>query len=187
MDKFSVTLGVINGVCVWNHKIFEDTRGKLSKTYVAQSEEFGNLSFQTVEHFFTFSNLNVFRGLHLQSGAHPSNKIVSFVSGSATDFLLDLRFNSATFGVLQIEKLEEHRPKSIFIPEGVAHGYVSNSNDTVISYRYDAAFCQQCDSGINPIVVSRFIEVDFSALILSPRDRNLTVEIEEAVHNRVHT
>ena len=177
----------MNGVHVWQHKVFEDARGKLSKVYVFDSEELGNIHFQTFEHFFTFSKMNVFRGMHLQSGEHPSNKIVSLVSGSAIDFLLDLRLNSRTFGFLQIEKLEEKTPKSIFIPKGVAHGYVSNSNNTIISYRYDVAFCQKCDSGINPSIIGDFINLDFSALILSSRDRELTVEIDKAVHNRAHT
>ena len=187
MNELSVTLGVVNDVCVWKHKIFEDARGKLSKAYVSNSEEFGGKSFETFEHFFTFSKLNVFRGMHLQSGEHPSNKIVSLVSGSATDFLLDLRLNSSTFGFLQIEKLEEKTPKSIYIPKGVAHGYVSNSYNTIISYRYDVAFCQQCDSGLNPIIISSFLEMDFGDLILSPRDNDLTLEIERVIHSRVHT
>ena len=187
MNEFGFTLGYVNGVSVWQHKIFEDTRGKLSKAYVSNSEEFGNITFQTFEHFFTFSKLSVFRGMHLQCGEHPSNKIVSLVSGSATDFLLDLRSDSTTFGFLQIEKLEEQTPKSIFIPHGVAHGYISNSNNTIISYRYDVAFCQQCDSGINPITISRFLNLDFGSLILSSRDSELTLEIEKAMHNRVHT
>ena len=187
MNEFSPTLGIVNGVSVWRHKIFEDARGKLSKTYVSNSEEFGNITFETFEHFFTFSKLNVFRGMHLQGGEHPSNKLVSLVSGSATDFLLDLRADSSTFGFLQIESLEEQTPKSIFIPKGVAHGYVSNSNNTIISYRYDIAFCQQCDSGINPIIISSFLDLDFGALILSPRDSELTVELEKVVHNRAHT
>jgi len=186
MTNLVVTPGAVNGVHVWQHKIFEDARGQLSKVYVSNSEEFGNLSFRTIEHFFTFSKKNVFRGMHLQSGEHPSNKIVSLVSGSATDFLLDLRTHSSTFGFLQIENLNESIPKSIYIPAGIAHGYISNSNNTIISYRYDVKFCHDCDSGINSSVVSNFFDYSLDELIISSRDRELTVEIEEAIHNRVH-
>jgi dTDP-4-dehydrorhamnose 3,5-epimerase len=186
MTNLVVTPGPVSGVHVWQHKVFEDLRGKLAKVYVSNSEEFGNLSFRTLEHFFTFSKKNVFRGMHLQSGEHSSNKIVSLVSGSATDFLLDLRVNSSTFGFLQIERLDESIPKSIYIPEGIAHGYISTSNNTIISYRYDVEFCQHCDSGINPSVVSNFFDYGLDELIVSLRDSQLTVELEEVIHNRVH-
>jgi dTDP-4-dehydrorhamnose 3,5-epimerase len=186
MTDLIITLGAVSGVHVWQHKVFEDSRGKLSKVYVFDSVELGNTEFQTFEHFFTFSKLNVLRGMHLQSGIHPSAKIVSLVHGSATDYLLDLRPESPTFGKLQIEKLDDKTPQSVYIPKGVAHGYVSNSNNTIISYRYDDKFCQHCDSGINPSVVSNFFDYGLDELIISQRDSELTVEIEEAIHNRVH-
>ena len=95
-------------------------------------------------------------------------------------------FTNFLGGFLQIEKLDESTPKSIYIPEGIAHGYISTSNNTVISYRYDVKFCQYCDSGINPIVVSNFFDCGLDDLIISLRDSELTVELEEAIHNRVH-
>ena len=53
MTNLVVTPGAVSGVHVWQHKVFEDLRGKLSKVYVSDSKEFGNLSFLTLEHFFT--------------------------------------------------------------------------------------------------------------------------------------
>ena len=186
MNDLIVTLGGVSGVHVWQHKVFEDARGKLSKVYVLDSEDLGNMPFDTFEHFFTFSKINVFRGLHLQSGIHPSAKIVSLVFGSATDFLLDLRPESSTFGRLQIETLVDLIPKSVYIPVGVAHGYISNSENTIFSYRYESAFCPQCDSGINPKIIERYTNFKFIDLILSDRDRIMTENVDEANHSRSH-
>lgn len=186
MNRVQISLGNIAGVHIWEHRVFEDTRGKLSKVYVTDSPELGGIPFVTFEHFFTFSKLNVFRGLHLQSGVHPSTKIVSLVSGNATDFLLDLRSESSSFGVLQIEEIDETHPKSIFVPTGVAHGYISNSNHTVFSYRYDVAFCQECDSGINPNVIQNYLGIEIESLITSNRDKDLTTDIEVALLAKPH-
>ena len=186
MTDLAITPGAVSGVHVWQHKVFEDSRGKLSKVYVFDSVELGNTEFQTFEHFFTFSKLNVFRGMHLQSGIHPSAKIVSLVHGSATDFLLDLRPESPTFGKLQIEKMDDMAPQSVYIPKGVAHGYVSHSENTIFSYRYEVAFCQQCDSGISPMLIEPHIGTALSDLILSDRDASMTKEIDEAIHSRSH-
>jgi dTDP-4-dehydrorhamnose 3,5-epimerase len=186
MNEFKIRLGEIDGVKIWENRVFEDSRGKLVKSYVENSENFGRLQFQTVEHFFTVSKLNVFRGMHLQSGVHPSSKIVSLVVGSATDFLLDLRTGSKTFGHLQIEELGLEQPKSVFIPSGIAHGYTSNSEGTVFSYRYNSVFCSDCDSGISPKLIERFIGVPISDLIVSERDKELSPSFEFANHNRNH-
>jgi dTDP-4-dehydrorhamnose 3,5-epimerase len=186
MTNLVVTPGAVSGVHVWQHKVFEDLRGKLSKVYVFDSEELGNTEFQTFEHFFTFSKMNVFRGMHLQSGIHSSAKIVSLVHGSATDFLLDLRAGSSTFGKLQIEKMNDKTPQSVYIPKGVAHGYVSHSDNTIFSYRYEVAFCQECDSGISPRLIEAHIGTPLDSLILSDRDVSMTKEVEEAVHSRSH-
>ena len=186
MNNLIVTLGAVNGVHTWQHKVHEDARGKLSKVYVLDSEELGNMPFQTFEHFFTFSKKNVFRGMHLQSGIHPSAKIVSIVAGSATDFLLDLRPKSSSFGRLEIETLTDLIPKSVYIPAGVAHGYISNSENTIFSYRYESAFCPQCDSGINPKIIERYTNFKFIDLILSDRDRIMTENVDEANHSRSH-
>lgn len=186
MTNLNVTLGGVSGVKVWSHKVFEDSRGKLSKVYVLDSEELGNISFQTFEHFFTFSKLNVFRGMHLQSGIHPSAKIVSLVFGSATDFLLDLRSESPTFGYLQIEKLNNKTSKSVYIPTGIAHGYVSHSDNTIFSYRYEVAFCQQCDSGINARIIEPYIGSQLNNLVISDRDLAMTEIPKEANHLNTH-
>jgi dTDP-4-dehydrorhamnose 3,5-epimerase len=186
MTNLVVTPGPVSGVRVWQHKVFEDTRGKLSKVYVFDSEELGNTQFQTFEHFFTFSKLNVFRGMHLQSGIHSSAKIISLVHGSVTDFLLDLRADSSTFGKLQVEKIDDKTPQSVYVPKGVAHGYLSHSDNTIFSYRYEVAFCQECDSGINPKVIELYLGTELEQLILSDRDRALSDSFREAVNIRTH-
>ena len=186
MTDLVITPGAVSGVHVWQHKVFEDTRGKLSKVYVSDSEELGSTDFQTFEHFFTFSKMSVFRGMHLQSGIHSSAKIVSLVYGSATDYLLDLRAESSTFGKLQIEKMNDKIPQSIYVPKGVAHGFLSHSDNTIFSYRYEVAFCQECDSGINPKVIELYLGVKLELLIVSDRDRGMSNSFREAVNTRTH-
>lgn len=186
MYDLNIVLGAVEGVKIWPHKIFEDKRGKLIKAHVFDSPEFASVPFHTFEHFFTVSGRNVFRGMHLQSGIHSSSKIVSLVIGSATDFLLDLRSDSPTFGNLQIEEISGDCSKSVYIPSGVAHGYISRSEHTIFSYRYETLFCPKCDSGINPEIIQSYMGDDLQNLILSPRDKNLTIKVDEANHSRGH-
>ena len=171
-SKGLLSVGDIEGVRVWEMPFYHDLRGRLFKASPAQDlEEF---EFETVEHFFTVSKKYVLRGMHLQGNPHQVSKIISIVQGAAIDFLIDLRTKSRTFQQLQIVNLDEKKPKSIYIPFGVAHGYMSTQDCTIISYRMDGFFCKNCDSGFSPKVIEEHLPVDISYSILSERDKTLS-------------
>ena len=76
-DANKVQVGDIAGVITWPAKSFEDSRGVFFKPFsVLDLEEF-KVSFETVEHFFTVSKKNVFRGMHFQDSPHSAAKIIS--------------------------------------------------------------------------------------------------------------
>ena len=79
------------------------------------------------------SKKNVVRGLHFQVN-NSQGKYVSVIKGEVFDVALDLRKNSQTFGKVFTIILSEKNYKSIFIPEGFAHGFCSLSKDTTIIY-----------------------------------------------------
>jgi dTDP-4-dehydrorhamnose 3,5-epimerase len=153
--------------------VFQDIRGSLKKTYVAGESGSFPVPFQMIEHFFTYSKKNVFRGMHFQGDPHGVSKIVSIVKGSARDFLLDFRVNSETYGNLKIQEMNSDNPVSIYIPHGVAHGYISLEDQTIMSYKFDGLFCANCDAGISGEVINEFLPIDFSTTIRSEKDMNL--------------
>jgi dTDP-4-dehydrorhamnose 3,5-epimerase-like enzyme len=166
-------IGKISGVHVWQMPTHLDMRGRLFKAYTAADLEIFPVPFDTFEHFFTESRKYVFRGMHFQGDPHAVSKIISIVQGKAIDFLFDMRENSETYGNLQIVELDETEPTSIFIPIGVAHGYLSLEEKTVISYRMDGPFCGKCDGGFSGDLVAKFLPIQFSETIQSPRDASL--------------
>ncbi len=170
MSSPETKLGIIDGVQLWKMPVFTDLRGRLFKAYVAGDEGSFSTPFATYEHFFTESHKNVFRGMHFQGAPHEVAKIVSIVRGSATAFLLDTRIGSRTFGHIQIEKFQESAPISIYIPVGVAFGYLILEEGTVISYRMNGAFCANCDGGISAEVVAPYLSVALGETIRSDRD-----------------
>ena len=131
---FKPTLGNVKDVHVWEMSTYADLRGRLFKAYSSASKEMFPVPFETYEHFFTESNKNVFRGMHFQGNPHAVSKIISIVLGKVKDFLFDMREESETYGNLQIVDLDATTPASIFIPTGVAHGYLALAEKTIISY-----------------------------------------------------
>jgi dTDP-4-dehydrorhamnose 3,5-epimerase-like enzyme len=131
------------------------------------------MPFDTYEHFFTESKKNVFRGMHFQGDPHAVSKVISIALGKAKDFLFDMREESETYGNLQIVDLDDSTPASIFIPTGVAHGYLALAEKTIISYRMDGPFCGNCDGGFSGDLVSGHLPILLADSIRSLRDTEL--------------
>ena len=166
-------IGNVLGVQVWQMPTHPDVGGRLFKAYTATDTELFPVPFNTYEHFFTESKKNVFRGMHFQGNPHAVSKIISVVQGRAKEFLFDMREESETYGNLQIVHLDDAKPVSIFIPTGVAHGYLALSERTIISYRMDGPFCEKCDGGFSGELVADFLPIHLSQTIQSPRDLEL--------------
>jgi dTDP-4-dehydrorhamnose 3,5-epimerase-like enzyme len=166
-------IGNVDGVRVWSMPSYPDTRGRLFKAYSSANVAILPSPFETYEHFFTESQINVFRGMHFQGDPHPVSKIISIVQGTALDFLFDLRSSSATFRNLQIINLDATSPSSIFIPTGVAHGYLATTEKTIISYRMSGPFCADCDGGFSGELIANFLPIPFVNTIQSLRDAAL--------------
>lgn len=168
-----VKLGLVDGVQVWEMPAFPDLRGNLLKSFVGGSSGSFSTEFIMKEHFFTVSKKDVFRGMHFQGPPHEVAKVVSIVQGEAIDFLLDARKTSKTFGHVQVQQLSQSSPVSIYIPVGVAHGYLSLQDNTIISYKMDGLFCGNCDGGISGEVVNNYLPLEFERTIRSDRDTRL--------------
>jgi dTDP-4-dehydrorhamnose 3,5-epimerase-like enzyme len=111
--------------------------------------------------------------MHFQGDPHAVSKVISIVLGKAKDFLFDMREESETYGKLQIVDLDDSTPASIFIPTGVAHGYLALAEKTIISYRMDGPFCGNCDGGFSGELVSVHLPILLADSIRSLRDTEL--------------
>ena len=172
-SRIKIKPGPIEGAHIWQMPNFRDIRGSLNKAYVTGESGSFPVPFQMFEHFFTYSKQNVFRGMHFQGEPHGVSKIVSIIQGSALDYLLDFREDSATYGNLKIVEMNSEKPVSIYIPNGVAHGYISLEDETIMSYKFDGFFCANCDGGISGEVINEYLPIDFSDTIRSKKDMNL--------------
>lgn len=177
----NINLGDVDGVYKWPMPVFADLRGRLFKAYVAEKEGSFPVIFNTYEHFFTESKKNVFRGMHYQMTPHAVSKVISLVRGSALVYLLDAREDSRTFGRVQRESFSLNAPLSIYIPVGVALGYLILEDLTTISYRMDGAFCGNCDAGISPDLISEYLPIPLAETIRSERDLVLPSSINSRI------
>ena len=79
------------------------------------------------------SNKNVIRGLHLQT-RRQQDKLVTVLKGKILDVVVDLRRSSKTFGKHHKVILSEKNCKSMFVPKGFAHGFLSLEKENIVLY-----------------------------------------------------
>ena len=139
----------IPGVCTIKLNRLDDDRGFFLKNFHGSSFAEHGLRTDFVESYITSSRKNIVRGMHFQRPPHSHAKLVTLISGEMVDVLLDIRKESPTFGKSIAMSVSESEPMAIYIPEGVAHGFLSLKDDTRILYMVTAEYAPGADLGIH--------------------------------------
>ena len=126
----------LNGIIIIDSEEFQDSRGSFSENFNLKNfkkiSKRRNINF--VQDNLSISKKGVFRGLHFQY-KYPQAKLVSVLSGTILDLVVDLRKSSKSFGDWASYKISRKNKKQLFIPEGFAHGFLSLSDDTKVMYK----------------------------------------------------
>lgn len=163
----------IPDVLILEPKVFGDARGFFFESYNARdfTEKTGiNATFVQDNH--TRSAKNVLRGLHYQI-KQPQGKLVRATAGEVFDVVVDLRQNSTTFGQWVAVTLSSENKRVLWIPPGLAHGFLVVSDHAEILYKttdYWAPAHERCIAWDDPrLNISWPLD---GAPLLSPKDRN---------------
>jgi len=154
-------------------KSFKDERGYFLDNFHQSVFEENNIVTKFVQDNFSYSKKNVLRGLHFQKNPKAQAKFVSVLKGEIFDVAVDLRKNSPTYMKWVSEKLSDINHKSLYIPEGFAHGFCVLSNDAYVMYKVNSNFFPEFDSGIIWNDPELNISWPISEPIISEKDKNL--------------
>ena len=162
----------IKGVKLFKINNHVDNRGTFKEVFLSNLD-YNELNLNYVQENESISNLNVFRGMHFQKGNFSQSKLLRVVNGSIFDVLYDLRKKSKSFGKLLYIKLSVNQ--ILFIPKGVAHGFLSLENNTIVNYKCDVYYSHHNQSGFNPFKSKLNIDwpINPKKIILSEKDKTL--------------
>ncbi|MFN3738826.1 dTDP-4-dehydrorhamnose 3,5-epimerase [Hydrogenophaga sp.] len=119
-----VTRTDIPDVLILEPKLFGDARGFFLESYNQRSfQEATGLNVPFVQDNHSRSRKGVLRGLHYQV-QQPQGKLVRVVRGAVFDVAVDIRVGSPTFGRWVGVELSEDNHRQLWIPPGLAHGFV---------------------------------------------------------------
>ena len=129
-------------------RVLRDTRGCFVKTF--HSERFEALGLNTVwrEQYWSASSKGVLRGMHFQVPPAAQAKLVYCVSGAVLDVILDLRLGSPTYGQHLTRELSAENGLALYIPVGLAHGFLTLSQEAVMCYSVETVYSPEHDRGV---------------------------------------
>ena len=125
-----------------NNKSYKDKRGYF-RELIRENEISKKFPFLVM----SYSKKNVIRGLHLQQ-KKTQGKFVTVIKGKIYDVVIDLRKKSKTFGKKYSIILSDKNCKSIYIPEGFAHGFCALDKDNYVVYSCTNYRDKQSEIGI---------------------------------------
>ena len=116
-------------------KVFGDERGFFFESFNHQVfEQATGVKTQFVQDNHSKSSQGVLRGLHYQV-QQPQGKLVRVTQGMVLDVAVDIRKGSPTFGQWVGEILSAENKRQLWIPAGLAHGFVVLSETAEFLYK----------------------------------------------------
>jgi dTDP-4-dehydrorhamnose 3,5-epimerase len=119
------------------------------------------------------SSAGVLRGLHFAQLPPSQAKYVTCVSGSVFDVVVDIRLGSPTFGQWDSVLLDDKDRRTIYISEGLGHGFLALQDNSMIMYLCSAEYNPHREHTIratDPALAIDWPLVDGAAPSLSDRD-----------------
>lgn len=167
----TVTPTEIPDVLLIEPRVFADDRGAFFESFNARAFAAAvGREVAFVQDNQSTSRRHVLRGLHYQE-PNPQGKLVRAVAGAIYDVAADIRPDSPTFGRWVGVELTAANRRQLWVPEGLAHGFLVLSESADVLYKttdFYAPTAEKCLRWDDPALGIRW---PLSAPpVLSPRD-----------------
>jgi dTDP-4-dehydrorhamnose 3,5-epimerase len=179
MSRFDFIETSLAGLIIVQRKTIDDHRGFLSRLFCAEEFRTAGLVKPLAQINYTQTRKKgAVRGLHFQYPPYAETKIVSCLKGEIFDVAVDLRRGSSTFLHWHGEILSEENRRSLFIPEGFAHGFQTLTENCELLYLHSAAYHRESEGALNvsdpkisiawPLPISEISERDKAHPLIDP-------------------
>ncbi|MCX7308948.1 MAG: dTDP-4-dehydrorhamnose 3,5-epimerase [Afipia sp.] len=119
------------------------------------------------------SRRGTLRGMHFQRAPKAEGKLVRCISGKVYDVMIDLRRESSTFRRWFAIELDSGGSQAVYIPEGMAHGFLTLTDNAEIFYQMTESYVSELADGVRWNDPSFGITWPADVLVISERDRTL--------------
>jgi dTDP-4-dehydrorhamnose 3,5-epimerase and related enzymes len=149
-----------------------DARGSFARLHCPEEFAAAGLPFEPVQTSLSRNpHLHTLRGMHYQAAPHAETKLVRVVRGRIFDVAVDLRPESPTYRRWTAAELSAEAMDALFIPEGVAHGFLTLERDTDVLYQISPAYRPGREAGVRFDDPAFGIAWPAPPAVISERDR----------------
>jgi dTDP-4-dehydrorhamnose 3,5-epimerase len=151
----------------------EDERGFFARSWCRSEAQANGLNPRVLQCSVSFSaRQGTLRGLHYQVAPFEEAKQVRCTRGALYDVVVDLRSGSPTFRRWFGALLTADNRTMLYVPEGVAHGFLTMVDDTEVFYQISEFYAPECARGVRWDDPAFGIEWPARPLVISDRDRS---------------
>ena len=144
-----VTTTEIEGVLVFEPRVFGDERGFFMESFNQRAfDEAVGRPVHFVQDNHSRSARGVLRGLHFQRAPHAQGKLVRVTQGSVFDVAVDIRRGSPSFGRWVGVELSGSNHRQLWIPAGLAHGFLVTSESADFLYKTTDYYAPQAEGAL---------------------------------------
>lgn len=150
-----------------------DERGFFARTFCREEFQAHGIRFEPVQCSTSYNaRRGTLRGLHYQAAPHAEAKIVRCTRGRVFDVVVDLRPDSPSFRKNVTEVLTPDNGIMLFIPRGIAHGFLTLEDASEAYYMMSESYNPGSARGVRWNDPAFGIAWPSSPAVISDRDRN---------------
>jgi dTDP-4-dehydrorhamnose 3,5-epimerase len=137
------------GLWVIELERLEDERGWFARTFDEKEFRARGLNPAIVQcNASHTARAGTLRGMHYQAEPSGESKLVRCVRGAIFDVAVDLRLDSPTFCGWQSAELSSENGLCLYIPEGLAHGFQTLTDDCEVLYQMGHRYVPEAVRGV---------------------------------------
>jgi dTDP-4-dehydrorhamnose 3,5-epimerase len=142
----------IPGAWLFEPKGFGDSRGGFHEWFKAPLfEEAVGHRLDLVQANCSVSSRGTLRGLHFADVPPGQAKYVKCVRGAVLDVIVDIRVGSPTFGEWELVRLDDVDHRSVYIAEGLGHGFMALTDDATFVYLCSEGYAPQREHAVHAL------------------------------------
>ncbi|MEI7913432.1 MAG: dTDP-4-dehydrorhamnose 3,5-epimerase [Mycobacteriaceae bacterium] len=132
-------------------QVHGDTRGAFFEWFTESGfAEMTGGRFDTRQANCSVSSAGALRGLHFAQVPPGQAKYITCVRGSVFDVAVDIRVGSPTFGQWDAVVLDDTAHRSVFLTEGLAHGFLALQDESTVMYLCSTPYAPQREHTVCP-------------------------------------
>jgi dTDP-4-dehydrorhamnose 3,5-epimerase len=152
-------------------ELLADERGFFARSYCAEEFAARGLGPELRQCSVSYNaRPGTLRGMHYQAAPREEHKLVRCTAGAVFDVIVDVRPSSPTYRRWFAAELSAANRRSLFIPPGFAHGFMSLSADTEVYYMISVAHSPELGRGFRWNDPAFAIEWPMAPTVISARD-----------------